>query len=118
MAGEALAPSPMGPHNAVGVDGGTVARVNTLLGAAGQHLRAVIIHDALWLAAALVGVAQVAGRTQATGLVVPWLAHRLNAALLVDARVLALALDAGLGQGTFKVALTTRLYACCVRISL
>ena len=68
-------------------------------------LGTVRVSETLGLPAHHVGVAPVAGRAHAAGLVVAHLAQGLHAALLVRARVLALALDTGLGQRTLEIAL-------------
>jgi hypothetical protein len=88
VSGVALTSGPMSAHNAVGIDRRTGARVHTLLVAAGQHLRTVVVHGALGSAAGRVGIAQVAGRTHAARLVVLRLTDRLPSALLVQAGVL------------------------------
>ena len=104
---DTLTPGSMCPHDTVRI-GRTVARIHALLGPAGQHLGAVIVHGALGSPAALVGVSEVAGRADAARLVVANLADSFDTALFVGTGVLTLALDAGLRQGTFKVAVTTR----------
>jgi hypothetical protein len=87
VADDALASGQMVAHNAVGV-GRTRARVHTLLVAARQHLGTVVVHCALGPAAGGVGVAQVAGRTDAARLVILGFADGAGSTLLVDTGVL------------------------------
>jgi hypothetical protein len=94
-------------HNTVGV-GRTGARIHTLLIAAGEHLRTVVVHRALGPSTGHPRVTQVAGRTHAAGTVIGRLTDGLGAALLVDAGILAGAGYAGLRQRTLQVAVAAR----------
>lgn len=95
----------------------TVARIHALFVAASQNLRAVVIDNALWPAAGPVGVAQVAGRTDAAGLVVARFAQCVYATFFIIARVLAFALYACLRKGALKVTVASRFYACSIWIA-
>ena len=84
-----------------------VARINTMFVAACEHLRTIVVHNTLWLAANLVRVAEILWRTHANGPMVASFANCVHTALLVRARVLAFAVDTGLRKRAFKVALTS-----------
>ena len=75
--------------------------------AACQHLRTIVVHNTLWLAANLVRVAKILWWTHANGPMVASFANGVHAALLVRARVLAFTIDTGLSERAFKVALTS-----------
>lgn len=107
----------MRPNYTVGIDrAGT--RVNTVFVAAREHLRTIVVNETLGLAADLVWVAKILWRTDTSGLVVAHLANSINATLFIRTRILTLSVDTGLGQGTLKVALTSRFYARYIGVAL
>jgi hypothetical protein len=116
VVGDALAPSPVTTHDAVGVDS-AVTRVYAFLIPACQHLGTLVVHHTLGVVALGVGVASPAVGAVAPGSVVSRLTQSSHATLGEAAGVDALPVDALVRQRTLQVAVTARQDACCVGVS-
>ncbi len=106
VVGDALADSSVVPPRAVGIVRAG-ARVDALLPSAGQGVDAVLVHQTLVRPTVGVGVGirKVVFVTATVGSVVGGLAVGIGAALLKQAGVLTVSLDAGLVVPTLKVRL-------------
>ena len=103
----ALAPSPVGPHNALGVHS-AVTGVDTVFISTGQDLRTFLIYNTLRLGAGSVGISPVTGRTVAPGSVVSALTESVSATLGEAAGEDAVPVDTLVCQGTLQVTGTAR----------
>ena len=101
----ALAPSPVGPHNALSVHS-AVTGVDTVLVSTGQNLGAFFIYDTLRLGAGNIRVSPVAGRAVAAGPVVSALTESIPATLGEAAGEDAVPVDTLVAQGALQVTLT------------
>ena len=98
----ALAPSPVGPHNALSVHS-AVTGVDTVLVSTGQNLGAFFIYDTLRLGAGNIRVSPVAGGAVAAGPVVSALTESSSATLGETAGIYTVPVDTLVSEGTLQV---------------